>query len=163
MLEYTTKLTLLIIANSIMSIYLIFCYRKYGITQSISLTSKELGKHSFMFTLTMWSYALLTVIVADKPLMFFSGAGICFVGATPYFFKDEKIEKTVHMIGAISGVCFATLSVWLDYGRGDLSLIFAGLTIFLFIIIRMKSIYWVELLTMVIVGFVLFRNLHPKI
>lgn len=162
-MEYTTKLTLLIIANSIMAIYLILCYRKYGITQSISLTSKELGKHSFLFTLTMWSYSLLTIIVAEKPLMFFAGAGICFVGATPYFFKGEKMEKTVHFISAISAVCFAMLSVWLDYNSGGLSLIFAGLTIFLFIIIRMKSIYWVELLTMVIVGFVLFSNLHPKI
>jgi hypothetical protein len=46
------------------------------------------------------------------PLFFFSGAGLCFTGVAAAF-KDEKMTKNVHYIGATVAVVFSILALFL--------------------------------------------------
>lgn len=87
---------------------------KYGILPSISESYYVLPKnYKPLFTLFCWAFAFPAIILGSTPLMFFAGAGICFVGAAAAF--KEKMTKEVHYGGAMVGIICSQLSIGLDF------------------------------------------------
>ena len=83
--------------------YVSWIWARYGVLPSISHSYYSLPDNlKFIFTLWSWGYALPAMIVASTPLMFFAGAGICFVGAAAAY--REKMTETVHIIGAACAI-----------------------------------------------------------
>jgi len=96
--------------------YVSFIWLKYGIQKSISESYYVLpDKLKPLFTLFCWGFAFPAIILGVEitPLMFFAGAGICFVGAAAAM--HEKFVRRVHMTAAISGIIFSQLAIYFGY------------------------------------------------
>lgn len=109
---------------SVFTIYVLTIWAKYGVLKSISHSYYALPNNlRFIFTLWSWGYALPAMIVASTPLMFFAGAGICFVGAAAAY--REKMTETVHIIGAACAILFSQLSIIIDFHMWYVTVAFA--------------------------------------
>lgn len=85
--------------------YIVF---KYGTQKSVSESYYRLPvKRRFVFTAVTVLYAVLAMIIGleltGSGLVYLAGLAIAFVGAAPAF-KDDKLQKTVHMVGAVVGI-----------------------------------------------------------
>lgn len=81
---------LLTIAFLIFTIYVIIVWINCGILNSVSESYYYLNKRNkWLFTTIMWGFSIPTMIVGATPLIFFAGAGICFVGTSPAFKHDD--------------------------------------------------------------------------
>lgn len=113
--------------------YVLFIWIKYGIQKSISASYYVLPENlRILFSLFCWGFAFPAIILGIEitPLMFFAGAGICFVGAAPQIL--EKDVYKVHMVAAISGIIFSQLAIFFGYHMlwlNILSIILAALSL----------------------------------
>jgi hypothetical protein len=107
-----TNLLLLLLSFIIFVGYLIYVYNTVGILKSVSDSYYKV-KQPILFILTMMLFPIPMMIVGSTPLMFFSGAFICFVGAAPGITRLE-MEERVHVIGATGGIILGTASIWID-------------------------------------------------
>ena len=132
--------------------YVAAIWIKFGVLPSISESYYRLKKlQKSFFTLAMFGTGLPITIYAEGGLMFFAGAGICFVGAAPAFRED--MTGRVHVIGAVGGIVLGLLSLWLDYSLWIPQVVFAGLTFFLTFFRVRNHTWWIEILAyMCIVG-----------
>ena len=117
--------------------YISFIVNKYGVLPSISESYYKMkGDKLFgggLFTLFIWSLSLPLIIIGDTPLMFFAGAFLSFVGAASAF-KDLKMTKRVHNIGAIGGIGFGFLSMIIDFQLFELTYFMVVLSLSLFLL-----------------------------
>lgn len=114
-----------------------------GLDKSISSTYYSLPRNQrWMFTMALWAYSLGALIYFQTTLMVVASFLIMIVGASPGFKK--KLEEKVHLFGAIGGIFFALLSVWVEYGHWYLSI----LSIFGIFLIRKRKdfAYWAEVI-----------------
>jgi len=126
--------------------YVSFIWIKYGIQKSISMSYYALPDNlKILFTLFCWGFAFPAIIagVETTPLMFFAGAGICFVGAAAQI-KDKWVYK-IHMTAAISGIIFSQLAIWLGYHMPYVNLISIGLAILIPFLTKKYYFWWIEL------------------
>jgi hypothetical protein len=139
--------------------YLTYICIKFGIQDSISATYKII-KQKWLFTIVLWSVALPIMIVGSNPLLFFAGAGIAFVGASPRYWLKQ--EGTVHVIGATGGILLATLwatlsGFWWISGPFTLFVALTELKIKNKRIINLKNhTWWVEIAAFAMVLLSLF-------
>lgn len=120
-MAYTT--VLLIVMVSVFISYVSWIWAKYGVLPSISDSYYHLPKNlHFLFTFFCWGFAFPAIILGSSGLMFFAGAGICFVGAAAAF--KEKMTSTVHVVGAMTGVLLSQLAILLQYGIWELNIAF---------------------------------------
>lgn len=140
--------------------YVSWIWAKYGVLPSISHSYYSLPNNlKFLFTLWCWGYALPAMIVASTPLMFFAGAGICFVGAAAAY--REKMTETVHIIGAVAGILFSQLSTIIDFDMWYVTAIYAAIALPLALTrFSKKNIcpnrtWWIEILAFIAMAFVL--------
>jgi hypothetical protein len=143
--------------------YVSWIWARYGVLPSISDSYYHLPKNlQPIFTLFCWGFSLPAIILGSSGLMFFAGAGIAFVGAAAAF--KERMTMEVHVAGAMAGVIFSQLAIWLQYGLWPLNLIFLGIGLPLyltrFIKIKGKEIcpnrtWWVEILAFLLICIVL--------
>ena len=138
--------------------YVSFIWIKYGIQESISDSYYVLPNNlKLLFTLFCWGFAIPAIIVgvnlSDNYLMFLAGAGIGFVGAATAF--KEKMTRTVHMIGAYSGVAFSQLSIAIDFKMYYVNILFIVLSLIIIAYKIKNHIWWLEILAFSIICYVL--------
>lgn len=157
-------MNLIVLSLMILNLYLVGMRIKHGtIPESISATAKQLRdskkETTILFTLVLWSCAILFALESQSPVMFLAAACIGFVGAAPEIWK--KYISKVHVTFAFLGFILALISLWIDF-KADfyflLSVLFVVLFYFIFEIFdldkgKFKSfIYWLEWLIIHIVG-----------
>lgn len=139
--------------------YISFIVNKYGVLPSISESYYKMkGDKLFgggLFTLFIWSLSLPLIIIGDTPLMFFAGAFLSFVGAASAF-KDLKMTKRVHTIGAVGGIGFGFLSMILDFQLNEITFFMLLGSLILYLLKIKNLIWWVEILAFVLIILGLF-------
>lgn len=126
--------------------YVSFIWLKYGVQESISASYYALPKqYNFLFTLFCWGFAIPAIIASIDvtPLMFFAGAGICFVGVAAQI-NDKWVNK-IHSTAAILGVLFSQLAIIFGYHM----LLVSGISISIIALLKLlkikNQIWWIEL------------------
>lgn len=125
----------------------------YGVQTSVSESYYRLPRNLQMsFTIVTWGYALPAAIIgldiSGSGLVFLAGAGICFVGAAPAFHKIG-MERTVHTIGAITGIG-AMLLFLIAMGWWVLVVLFAALCGLFYLIDKKNIVWWAEISAMLV-------------
>lgn len=115
------KIYLLIWLILSFTIYISIIVSKYGVLKSIS-DSYYVMKYKVWFTLFIWNTGFSFILLGENALMFFAGAFLCFVGATPLF--KEKYEGRIHTIGAVGGILLGFSSLIIDLKLLSLVLIY---------------------------------------
>ena len=145
--------------------YLLYIYWRYGMTKSISETYRLTQKwEKVWFTISMFLVAIPIMIVGldvSDPeqvliLWLLAGGLICLVGVAPVFWKGG-MEHTMHMLGAIGGICCGMLALLL-HCLSWFTVLFVGLfaaftaTQYLVVKIRVRNrTYWIEVAAIVTV------------
>lgn len=106
---------LLIFALAQFIIYLVYVRVKYGMTKSISATYYEI-KNKWLFTITLWFFAIPLIIVGGKGLIFLAGASIGFVAAAPRVGEKYKMSEIVHIVGSYLGIASGVIAMGIYYG-----------------------------------------------
>lgn len=136
---------LFFIMQTIFVSYVLFIAIKYGIQKSISESYYVLPrKMKPLFTLALWGFALPAIILGNCPLMFFAGAGICFVGAAAQM--HEEFVRKVHLTAAILGITCGELALIINYDMWWLTAAFVVASIPIIIFDKKTRIWWVEIL-----------------
>lgn len=139
--------------------YISFIVNKYGVLPSISESYYKMKSDKLfgggLFTLFIWSLSLPLIIIGDTPLMFFAGAFLSFVGAASAF-KDLKMTKRVHTIGAVGGIGFGFLSMILDFQLNEITFFMLLGSLILYLLKIKNLIWWVEILAFVLIILGLF-------
>jgi len=154
------KLLLLLASLLIFSTYVITIWIKYGILPTISDSYYILpDNRKILFTLTLWAFSLPVIIVGATTsginIMFFAGASICFVGASPLF--KEHFEGRVHYVSAIIGIVLGLTSLWVNFGLGELVVTSVLLMLTIRILVKNNYTWWIEILAFltIIIGLLL--------
>jgi hypothetical protein len=139
--------------------YISFIVNRYGVLPSISESYYKMKDDKLfggsLFTLFIWSLSLPLIIIGDTPLMFFAGAFLSFVGAASAF-KDLKMTKRVHTIGAVGGIGFGFLSMVLDFQLNEITFFMLLGSLILYLLKIKNLIWWVEILAFVLIILGLF-------
>jgi len=150
------KLISFIIMLIVFVSYVAFIWIRYGIQESISASYYVLPeKLRFIFTLFCWGFAVPAIIagVETTPLMFFAGAGICFVGAAAQI-NDKWIYK-IHMTAAISGVVFSQLAIYFGYHMLSVNIISILSALIVLISTKKNRFWWLELVAFTAICYVI--------
>lgn len=136
----------------IMSIYLGMVLIKFGIPKSISETYYLLGKHGWLFQVTLFSVAFLVVpTLIDRSsentrfLAFLACAGLAFVAAAPLFKMD--LEGKVHFTSAY--ICCGSLALWQVFNTSWLVPMACLALVGIPMIKDNKYMWWLEIATIV--------------
>lgn len=139
--------------------YISFIVNRYGVLPSISESYYKMKDDNLfgggLFTLFIWSLSLPLIIIGSTSLMFFAGAFLAFVGAATAF-KDLKMTRRVHNIGAIGGIGFGFLSMIIDFQLFELTYFMVVLSLTLFLLKTKNLIWWIEILAFILIIIGLF-------
>jgi hypothetical protein len=153
----TYQIILLLVSLTIFVSYITFIIINFGILPSISDSYYKLSLNSkFIFTLAMWGFAFPIIMLSENGLLFFSGAGICFVGAAPLF--KEEFEGLIHRIGAITGIGLGLLALIIYYNSYYLVLLYVLIFLIIYLSKVNNRIWWIEILSFltIIIGLLKF-------
>lgn len=143
-------------------IYNMLIFTRFGLLGSVSeshLKLIELNRnYKIIFTLFSWLYALPAMIVAQTGLMFFAGGFICLVGVAADY--KQGLDKIWHGRFAIIAVLLSQLSINLDFHNYFISLVSILIMLILFLLRKKlySYIYWIEQVSWLAVGVVLYTN-----
>ena len=139
--------------------YISFIVNRYGVLPSISDSYYKMKDDNLMggslFTFFIWSLSFPLIIVGNTSLMFFAGAFLGFVGVATAF-KDLKMTRRVHNIGAIGGIGFGFLSMIIDFQLFELSFFMVVFSLSLFLLKTKNLIWWIEILAFILIIIGLF-------
>ena len=139
--------------------YISFIINRYGVLPSISESYYKMKNDNLfgggLFTLFIWSLSFPLIIVGNTSLMFFAGAFLAFVGAATAF-KDLKMTRRVHNIGAIGGIGFGFLSMIIDFKLNEITYFMLLASLILYLLKIKNLIWWVEVLAFVLIILGLF-------
>lgn len=134
--------------------YVSFIWIKYGIQESISASYYVLPrKLNLLFTLFCWGFAIPAMIIGNTALMFLAGAGIAFVGAAAQ--TKFKMTRTVHLIGAISGILLSQVATIVDYKMWYLSVIYLIIGLPILFLDKKHNVWWLEIMAFISICVVL--------
>jgi len=152
--------TLTFIQSLIFVLFVGFVWYRYGVLPSISESWYRLPGHwKDLFTFFCWGIGGTMLFQTDgtTPLFFISGSGFGFVGVATMFRSGDKVTKWVHFTGAVAGILFALIGIWVE--RTDPYPFFIWISsIPIILIFRIKNyLWWNELVAFfaVIFGFLL--------
>lgn len=155
------ELNLLLFVTIVYILYISFIVYKYGVLPSIS-DSYYMMKDNIiggsLFTFFIWSISLPLIVVSNTPLMFFAGAFLAFVGASPAF-KDLKMTKRVHTIGAVGGILFGFLSLMIDFKLNELTYFAIVISLICYLLEIKNIIWWVENLALCVILYGLYISI----
>ena len=143
-------------------IYNMLIYTRFGLLGSVSeshLKLNELNRnYKIIFTLFSWLYAIPAMIVAQTGLMFFAGGFICLVGVAADY--KQGLDEIWHGRFAIIAVLLSQLSINLDFHNYFISLVSILIMLILFLLRKKLNsyIYWIEQVSWLAVGVVLYIN-----
>jgi hypothetical protein len=144
----------LIFALLIMTAYLLLVIFKFGWLKSISDSYYHI-KHKYIFTFVLWSFAVLMLLgvndVITTVIYPFACFGIVIVGAYTQF-KGSKFIKTMHFVGAISGIALGIIGLWVEFGYMWLTLIYLPLYLLVKLVIKRNNFYWIEVFAIYLIG-----------
>jgi hypothetical protein len=144
----------LIFALLIMTAYLLLVIFKFGWLKSISDSYYHI-KHKYIFTFVLWSFAVLMLLgvndVITTVIYPFACFGIVIVGAYTQF-KGSKFIKTMHFVGAISGIALGIIGLWAEFGYMWLTLIYLPLYMIAKFVIKRNNFYWIEVFAIYLIG-----------
>jgi hypothetical protein len=144
----------LIFALLIMTAYLLLVIFKFGWLKSISDSYYHI-KHKYIFTFVLWSFAVLMLLgvndVITTVIYPFACFGIVIVGAYTQF-KGSKFIKTMHFVGAISGIALGIIGLWIEFGYMWLTLIYLPLYMIAKFVIKRNNFYWIEVFAIYLIG-----------
>lgn len=142
----------MIVSIVILSYYLAFVIAKFGIPKSISETYYLLGKHGWLFQVTLFSVAFLVVpTLIDRSsentrfLAFLACAGLAFVAAAPLF--KMELEGKVHYVSA--AICCGGLVLWQVFNACWVVPIVCFLAVLYPMVKDKKYMWWLEIATIV--------------
>lgn len=137
------NLILSLFSACIFIFYNIYVTYKYGLLPSIS-DSFYKHKSKPLFAFFIWLTVLPLIIVSSTPLMFASGAFLCYVGASPNFKTNSGLEDDVHYFGALLGIIFGYLSMIIEYNYIYLSISLVVLNMLIYILKIKNKLLFVE-------------------
>jgi hypothetical protein len=140
--------------------YVSFIWLKYGIQKSISASYYALPENlRFLFTFFCWGFAFPAIIagVEVTPLMFFAGAGICFVGAAAQI-NDKWIYK-IHMTAAISGIIFSQLAIIIGFHMWWVTAIAATISAIIPFLTKKYYFWFIELVAFASICYTYYKYL----
>jgi len=145
------------------SSFIAFIWIKYGAQGSVSKSYYKLRKkYKVVFSLAIGVLAIPLTMIAVSRLMLAACGLITVVGLAANF-KESKLEKIVHMVGAFGGSGLSLLSIWLFYGLWQVVVIDAIIALFisigLYIFNKNTYIWWMELIVIVSTWVVLFMDI----
>lgn len=152
------NLALLGFSALVFTSYVLYIYFIFGVQKSISASYYVLKwkQKKYLFALIMWGFAVPIIYVGDNYLMFLAGSFICFVGGAPAF-RNDKTEKTVHMVGAFGGIIFGMIYI-ISLGYWPVFL-FATMVIALIYQLAKDYFWWIEMFAFAIIwSFNLYIN-----
>lgn len=142
----------MIVSIVILSYYLAFVIAKFGIPKSISETYYLLGKHGWLFQVTLFSVAFLVVpTLIDRSsentrfLAFLACAGLAFVAAAPLF--KMELEGKVHYVSA--AICCVGLVLWQVFNACWIIPLLCFLTVLIPMVKDKKYMWWLEIAAIV--------------
>lgn len=132
--------------------YLAFVVAKFGIPKSISETYYLLGKHGWLFQVTLFSVAFLVVpTLIDRSsentrfLAFLACSGLSFVAAAPLF--KMELEGKVHYVSA--AICCGGLVLWQVFNSCWIIPLMCFLAVVYPMVKDKKYMWWLEIATIV--------------
>ena len=143
-------------------VYNLLIFTRFGLLGSVSeshLKLVELDRnYKIVFTLFSWLYAIPAMILAQTGLMFFAGGFICLVGVAANY--KQGLDKIWHGRFAIFAVLLSQLSINIDFHNYFISLISILLMMIIFLFRKKLEsyIYWIEQVSWLAVGIVLYIN-----
>ena len=143
-------------------VYNLLVFTRFGLLGSVSeshLKLVELNRnYKIVFTLFSWLYAIPAMILAQTGLMFFAGGFICLVGVAANY--KQGLDKIWHGRFAIFAVLLSQLSINIDFHNYFISLISILLMMIIFLFRKKLEsyIYWIEQVSWLAVGVVLYIN-----
>ena len=143
-------------------VYNLLVFTRFGLLGSVSeshLKLVELNRnYKIVFTLFSWLYAIPAMILAQTGLMFFAGGFICLVGVAANY--KQGLDKIWHGRFAIFAVLLSQLSINIDFHNYFISLISILLMMIIFLFRKKLEsyIYWIEQVSWLAVGIVLYIN-----
>lgn len=147
---------LYLLSLGVFLIFLITFASVWGVPESISDGYYTLKKYGMIpvFTLFCWGVAFplmiywIDLLENDWNFLPFIACGsLMFVGASPAF-RDFKLESTTHKISAM--VCLISSYTWsVLYGSAFLNVNFLALSVLLYLILRNRKVYWVEVVAFI--------------
>lgn len=143
-------------------VYNLLIFTRFGLLGSVSeshLKLVELDRnYKIVFTLFSWLYAIPAMILAQTGLMFFAGGFICLVGVAANY--KQGLDKIWHGRFAIFAVLLSQLSINIDFHNYFISLISILLMMIIFLFRKKLEsyIYWIEQVSWLAVGVVLYIN-----
>ncbi len=123
--------------------YIWYVAAAYGVQKSIS-ESWYISHHKFLFTLMCWGVGILQCTHSNESSLFFlSGSALCFTG-TATAFRDDKMTKYVHYIGAFVAIVSSIMALFL---LGIYWLIVLNtVNVLLYVFYKKKwSMWWLEI------------------
>jgi len=138
----------IIISIVAFTVYVGAIWYKFGVLSSISESYYHLkGLQKSFFMLAMFSTGIPITIYAETGLLFFAGAFITFVGASPAF--KEGTEGKVHVIGATGGILFGMMSMLFDYSLWEIPALFVFLALVITLLELKNRTWWIEILAFI--------------
>lgn len=145
---------LILISFGVLLTYITVSQYFFDTTSSLSATSYEWKNKKkgleFLFTLGMWGTVFTLVpawfdILPDDAnvFIFFAGASLGFVGATPMF-NNKDLEGKVHTAGAIGAILMSYLWSFL-FADIILSAVAIALSVIIYAYNKKTYIYWIEM------------------
>jgi len=167
---------LLLIPILAMGAYLLYVYKKYGMTKSISATFQRLQTQNeklfFIFTLWAVAFPIMIVGILKAPnffsrLLYFIASGfILVISIAPMYWKSEtynnRRQSFMHFLGSYGGIgvgMIATLFAFTTFPVITLIALY-----FCFVIVQMvlkwqfvnNYIYWIEVIAIVLSVFLIY-------
>lgn len=153
------NLLLFLISFCVITLYFLYIVYRHGVQVSLSATYYKI-KHKPIFSFVLMFTAFPMMILASTGLMFFAGAALIFVSASPAFMRDESVRK-VHTYSAFLAIVFSTLSIIIDFDMWymTLPLVIFAIAISLKAIKVANRIWWMEIVAFIQIYITLFIKL----
>jgi len=156
----TLQLLALTTQQAVALLYIFYCLKKYGITESISATYYLLDEDKKpLFTLFTWGISFPLIVFALEPLEIYllvAALMIAYVGAFAKY--KEEITDVVHVVCATGGVIFSMVHL-LTKGLWVPVVVFVVIGL-LFQFLSKNKTYWHEILAIEIVNLTLIFTIY---
>jgi hypothetical protein len=160
---------LLIIPIVSMAAYLLYVYKKYGMTKSISATFQRLQKkEKILMPITLWltAFPIMIVGVLKAPTLFtqvlfgIAGTLILLISVSPMYWKSEtknnRNQALLHYVGSYGGIGIGMIACLLSFTSLSVILIIGAYLLFVASQMLLKwkfvnnHIYWIEVIAIII-------------
>ena len=142
---------------SVLTLYLIIIYKRFGILESISHSSYEwLGNERYWFLVMCWVLGFLNLAQGMGGWGFWTSAGLFATGITVKWMESGSVEFYLHSIGAVTAVLVGFIGLWVVHGIWIPFAIFAVIASITWNALP-NRIWWIEVqaFLLILIGYML--------